>query len=569
MTILKHREDELMDDMHVPEGKLKGKYKRIGAKVGRVVIIMQAISIVVVMLVCIFMYNSLVTKMQTDRCTNGTNMLAYELEKLSEGDDPNQLLDELKNRMGCEFTIFEGDTRAYTTVTQDGQRVVGTQLPSDLNKIVLQQGDTYVGESEIQGDSFLCSYVPTKGDDGKINGLIFAGISREDAKQEVILVVVLSILVSAVVIGICIMFLTGYMKKRVSHPLGKITSAAGRLEQGDLGLADNEDIRIDISSNDEIGTLAQMFEDTFGRLRSYIGEISDVLEAMAGGNMTQGATQDYLGDFQSIKKSLDKIQSALNHTMGQISTSAEQVSSGAEQVSSSSQALAQGATEQASSIEEISATMAEISQNAKQTAEAAEKAGEYVNEAGSHLGVSIGFVDELNVAMKNISDSSKKIGTIIATIEDIAFQINILALNAAVEAARAGSAGKGFAVVADEVGNLASKSDKAAKATKELIESSIIAVTEGGNIVNKVTEALDQTSQSAGHVTDQMSIVVDAVENQTSALSQVTDGIDQISSVVQTNSATSEQCAAASEELSSQASLLKNLMRSFKLKNIR
>ena len=558
-----------MEGIRIPEGKKKGKYKRIGAKVGRVVIIMQAISILMVMLVCIFMYNTLVTKMQKDRCTNGTNMLAYELSQMSEDQDPNELLDELKSRMKCEFTIFEGDTRAYSTVTQDGKRVVGTQLSSELNEIVLQQGNTYVGEATIQGESFLCSYVPTKGDDGKINGLIFAGISREEARQEVILVIILSVLVGLAVIGICIMFLTVYMKKSVSYPLGQITRIAGRLEQGDLGLANNEEVRVDISSNDEIGTLAEMFEDTIRTLRSYIGEISSVLEAMARGNMTQNVTQDYLGDFQSIKKSLDGIQSALNHTMGQISTSAEQVSSGAEQVSSSSQALAQGATEQASSIEEISATMAEISQNAKQTAEAAEKAGEYVNEAGSHLGVSIGFVDELNVAMKNISDSSKKIGTIIATIEDIAFQTNILALNAAVEAARAGSAGKGFAVVADEVGNLASKSDKAAKATKELIESSIIAVTEGGNIVNKVTEALDQTSQSAGHVTDQMSIVVDAVENQTSALSQVTDGIDQISSVVQTNSATSEQCAAASEELSSQASLLKNLMRSFKLKNIR
>ncbi len=558
-----------MEGIRIPEGKKKGKYKRIGAKVGRVVIIMQAISILMVMLVCIFMYNTLVTKMQKDRCTNGTNMLAYELSQMSEDQDPNELLDELKSRMKCEFTIFEGDTRAYSTVTQDGKRVVGTQLSSELNEIVLQQGNTYVGEATIQGESFLCSYVPTKGDDGKINGLIFAGISREEARQEVILVIILSVLVGLAVIGICIMFLTVYMKKSVSYPLGQITRIAGRLEQGDLGLANNEEVRVDISSNDEIGTLAEMFEDTIRTLRSYIGEISSVLEAMARGNMTQNVTQDYLGDFQSIKKSLDGIQSALNHTMGQISTSAEQVSSGAEQVSSSSQALAQGATEQASSIEEISATMAEISQNAKQTAEAAEKAGEYVNEAGSHLGVSIGFVDELNVAMKNISDSSKKIGTIIATIEDIAFQINILALNAAVEAARAGSAGKGFAVVADEVGNLASKSDKAAKATKELIESSIIAVTEGGNIVNKVTEALDQTSQSAGHVTDQMSIVVDAVENQTSALSQVTDGIDQISSVVQTNSATSEQCAAASEELSSQASLLKNLMRSFKLKNMR
>lgn len=555
-----------MEGIRIPEGKKKGKYKRIGAKVGRVVIIMQAISILVVMMVCILMYNSLVTKMQKDRCTNGTNMLAYELSRLSDGQDPNELLDELKERMRCEFTIFEGDTRAYTTVIQDGKRVVGTQLSSDISEIVLQQGDTYVGESSLNGDSYLCSYVPTKGDDGKINGLIFAGISREESQHEVLIVVLLSILAGVVVIIICIMFLNVYIKKRVSYPLGEITRIAGRLEQGDLGLANKEEVRVDISSNDEIGTLAEMFEDTIRTLRSYIGEISSVLEAMARGNMTQSATQDYLGDFQSIKKSLDGIQSALNNTMGQISTSAEQVSSGAEQVSSSSQALAQGATEQASSIEEISATMAEISQNAKQTAEAAEKAGEFVNEAGSHLGVSIGFVDELNVAMKNISDSSKKIGTIITTIEDIAFQINILSLNAAVEAARAGSAGKGFAVVADEVGNLASKSDKAAKATKELIESSISAVTEGGNIVNKVTEALDQTSQSAGHVTDQMSIVVDAVENQTSALSQVTDGIDQISSVVQTNSATSEQCAAASEELSSQASLLKNLMRSFKLR---
>lgn len=558
-----------MEGSHIPEGKLKGKYKRIGARVGRVVIIMQAVSILLVMLVCILMYNSLVTKMQRDRCTNGTNMLAYELDRMPEGQDPTELLDELKSRMRCEFTIFEGDTRAYTTVVQDGQRVVGTQLSSDLKETILEQGNTYIGDASLNGHDYLCSYVPTKGDDGKINGLIFAGISKEDSQREIFIVVILSVLVGAVVIGICILFLTAYMKKRVSYPLSKITDAAGRLEQGDLGLATNEKIRIDISSNDEIGTLAEMFEDTFGRLRSYIGEISDVLEAMAGGNMTQGATQDYLGDFQSIKKSLDGIQSALNHTMGQISTSADQVSSGADQVSSSSQALAQGATEQASSIEEISATMAEISQNAKQTAEAAEKAGEYVNEAGSHLGVSIGFVDELNVAMKNISASSKEIGTIIATIEDIAFQINILALNAAVEAARAGSAGKGFAVVADEVGNLASKSDKAAKATKDLIESSITAVTEGGDILQKVTEALGQTSESAGHVTGQMTIVVDAVENQTSALAQVTDGIDQISSVVQTNSATSEECAAASEELSSQASLLKNLMRSFKLRNVR
>ena len=558
-----------MAGIHISKNEKRAKHKKIALKIGGVVVAMQVISILLVMIICIFMYNSLITKMQKVRCTNGTNMLSYLLNQASGDGEMNQLLDGLKSRMGCEFTIFEGDTRAYTTVTQNGQRVVGTKLSSDLNTIVLQQGKSYVGETKIQGESYLCSYVPTKGDDGKINGLIFAGISRTEAKQEVVVVVAIAVIVSVITIVLGTIFLTAYLKKRVSAPLGEITRIAGQLEKGELGLADNEEIQVNVSSDDEVGVLGEMFEDTIHRLRSYIGEISNVLGSMANGDLTQSARQDYMGDFQSIKRSLDGIQAAFNNAMGQITSSAGQVSSGADQVSSSAQALAQGATEQASSIEEISATMMDISKNAKQTSMAAEEAGEYVNQAGSHLGVSIEFVKELNEAMENISGSSKKIGTIIATIEDIAFQITILALNAAVEAARAGTAGKGFAVVADEVSNLASKSDEAAKATKKLIESSIAAVTEGGHIVNKVTEALDQTSQSAGHVTAQMAIVVEAVEKQTAALSQVTDGIDQISSVVQTNSATSEQCAAASEELSSQANLLKDLMRSFKLRDIR
>ena len=219
-------------------------------------------------------------------------------------------------------------------------------------------------------------------------------------------------------------------------------------------------------------------------------------------------------------------------------------------------------------MEEISATIANISDHAQKTSAAAAEAGDFVNQAGAQLGVSMEHVKDLNVAMENISRSSREINSIISTIENIAFQINILALNAAVEAARAGSAGKGFAVVADEVSNLASKSDVAAKATQELIESSIRAVTEGSDVVNKVTEALDRTGELAGNVTSRMSVVVDAIEKQRAAIVQVSDGIDQIASVVQTNSATSEECAAASEELSSQAGLLKNLIGAFRLKNM-
>ncbi len=558
-----------MEGLRMTNGGKDKKYRSIGVKIGIVVAAMQVLSVVLAMTICVFMFNSLVVRMQEERCTNGTNMLANELERASEGEDLNEVLDNLKERMGCEFTIFEGDTRAYSTVTQNGERVVGTKLSSKLTNIVLQQGQSYVGEAEILGERYLCSYVPTKGENGQINGLIFAGISTAAARQETFFVIVLAVVVSLALIVVCVVLMAAYLRRQVSGPLGEITKMANRLERGELGLAGGEEAKAGVYSNDEVGVLGRIFEDTICRLRAYIGEIDDVLGSIANGDLTRVTSQDYLGDFQSVKKSLDGIHAALNSTMGQITASAGQVTSGSSQVASSAQALAQGATEQASAVQEISATITEISESARRTSAAAVEAGQFVDQAGAQLGVSIDYVKELNVAMENISGSSKEISTIIDTIENIAFQINILSLNAAVEAARAGTAGKGFAVVADEVRNLAAKSDEAAKATRDLIEGSITAITEGGIAVEKVNESLERTGQIAGNVTSKMSVVVEAVEKQTDAIAQVTDGIGQISAVVQTNSATSEECAAASEELSSQAGLLNGLTSSFKLKGMR
>ena len=274
-----------------------GRQKRSGQKVGQVVVLILSISIFVTVALSVTMFRSLTTKLTTERCVNATSMLEYALNGADRRQDINQLLDELKSRMDCEFTIFEGDTRAYTTVMQDGQRVVGTKLSGDVAEIVLQQGKAYVGRATILNEEYLCSYVPSRDASGQVNGLLFAGISNTEANQQTIRVVLFSAVVGFGAIVLSILILTVYLKKQVSGPLAQITQVAHRLEQGDLGLATGETIRVSVHSNDEIGELGRVFEMTIQRMRAYIGEISDVLGAISNGDLTHSARQEYVGGF--------------------------------------------------------------------------------------------------------------------------------------------------------------------------------------------------------------------------------------------------------------------------------
>ncbi len=305
---------------------------------------------------------------------------------------------------------------------------------------------------------------------------------------------------------------------------------------------------------------------TLESLAYVIGEVSETLGQISNGNLDISLDKDFNGDFINISSAIKNIIESLNEVMGDINLAAEQVASGSEQVSDSSQALAQGANEQASAIEELTSAITQIAAQTKQNASSANKANELALNARDNAAQGNDQMQEMLSAMEGINDSSANISKIIKVIDEIAFQTNILALNAAVEAARAGQHGKGFAVVAEEVRNLAARSASAAKETTDLIEGSIRKVQSGTKIANETSLALNKIVEGVSQAAVLVGDIAVASNEQATGIAQVDQGIGQVSQVVQTNSATAEQSAAASEELSGQAGLLKERVARFELR---
>lgn len=300
--------------------------------------------------------------------------------------------------------------------------------------------------------------------------------------------------------------------------------------------------------------------------------------------------EDEMGQLQN---SFDRFVSSIRNTLLQVSEVASSVASASAQISSSTEEMAAGAQEQTTQSEEVaraveqmaksiavnSENAGEAAQTAEQAKSAAESGGKVVTDTVTEMKQIAAVVRESAGTIQNLGKSSDQIGEIIGVIEHIADQTNLLALNAAIEAARAGEQGRGFAVVADEVRKLAEQTTKATKQIAGMVQliqsdshgavhsmaNATKQVDEGIVLADRAGTSLYEIVQISQKVTQMVSQIAVANEEQSSTSEQISKNMEAIASVTQQTASGTQQIARAAEDLNRLTEALQHLVNQFKL----
>ena len=368
-----------------------------------------------------------------------------------------------------------------------------------------------------------------------------------------------------VIVFIATYFLVSYYNRRVIgkwfKSLEGISENIPEIAAGNLNVAFEEE-----ETTVEIKVLQDSLNSTTLTLKSYIDDITRILDGLAGGDLTVKSKVEYKGDFKRIEQAVNTITDNLNQLVRNIDDSAKQFKVIAAEVSEVSANVEQGALTQADNINALGSNMETLQSNIKNVNNKADMVIEVVDKNNENLkGISDNQIKALYAKMEEIEMCSAKIGECLEMINEINSQTNLLALNASIEAARAGEAGKGFAVVADEIRGLSDDTSKASEDIAAMIEKNTVAVKEGIEIMKDTVEVLHNNIDGFVSARREILGMAETIEQQEKYINDIAESITKIEGIVESNTAIAETNTNTAEQMQKQAEELNVQVATFKL----
>lgn len=452
------------------------------------------------------------------------------------------IVDEIVRATGEVATLFEWDEarqdfirRSTNVPGEDGGRATGSPLgaSNDAYQAVIR-GETYQGESLVQGEKYYGVYTPVRNLAGDIVGIVCVAIEKSQITAIIWTLIIQCGLAAIPVMGLAI-WIAGMAVRRMMKPVTELAAVTEELARGNLN--------IDVPYTDRVDEIGQS-----ARAAIALKDLSQrrVAEAEARAAEREQRTAQMVAQFSAR---IDDLLGQLNDTAGGLDTTASRLTDVAENCSVRAQNTVNSSNDATNSVHAVAAAAEELS------ASISEIAGRVAETTGSvHRATEEGIRSNQQVA--NLAEAASQIGEIVSLIQSISEQTNLLALNATIEAARAGDAGKGFAVVASEVKQLASQTSKATEDIAEQIDQIQQATKLSVGAIEGMTEIIKVVE---GYTTQ----IATAIEQQGSATAEISSssqraamGTSAVSEEMgQLTSAVTETNAAAETVLSSAADL--------------